>query len=169
MNKLILAVTFLLGSFTLHKFHITYTLISYNENTEQLEISMKIPIEDLELAFEEQGIESQYLGESRQKPEAENYVRNYVDQYLKIWMNQDLLALHFMGMEMSEDMHDLWIYLEPETAVDPTSIQSIKVKNTVLMELFNDQNNTISIGLGKNKQKILELQSGRSVDSVTFN
>jgi len=150
---------------TTHDFHVSKCLIEYNAQARALQISMHIFIDDLELALESQGAERLHICTRMEHPKAEMYMQRYLEQNFKLTVNQKAIKYDFLGKEISEDMAAVWCYLE---ITDITAVQTIKVTNSLLMEVYEDQKNLVQIKVPGKKQGYFMFEKGRSTDKVEF-
>jgi len=147
-----LLISFLaLGSLsTEHDFHVSKCLIEYKAEKSEIQISMNIFIDDLETALKSKGIDSLYIGTEKEALEANDYITKYLAETLTIEINEEKdIEQQFVGKELSDDLTSIWCYLQINTH-DP--IQSLFVKNSILLETYEDQSNITSI-VGPDKQK----------------
>jgi len=123
---------------TLHPFHVSICMIDHNPQTQHLEISHKIFVEDLELMFKDMGKGKLWLGEDKENGEADALIEAYLRNHFAVQVNGQNAPWQWVGREIEQDV--LWVYLETEKVPQP---QKITVRYTVLTETFNDQSNLI--------------------------
>lgn len=114
-----------------HPHHHSVAIFDYNDQTNQLELSLKILIEDFEKI---QAIE---------KPSF------YLAKHLKIEINSNSLKAEFQGSE--EDHEFMWFYYTFDVALSPGN-NSVEVTNTLLKSFNNNQFNTVKFSLFKKSQ-----------------
>ena len=132
--------TFLLSA-GLHEFHVSKCLVKYSEKDQSLQISIHIFIDDFETALKDKE-DQLFLGTEREKSSADQFVENYLTEKLKIKVDGTDQSFEYIGKEISDDLQALWCYFEIENT-NPN--QKIEIENTVLMELFDDQKNIVSL------------------------
>ncbi len=132
-----------------HEFHISKCLIEFNEKEKALQFTLHLFIDDLEEALRQQGADKLFICTDKEVENAEEYIYKYLQQKLAISLEGKQVEYTFIGKEMSEDMVAVWCYLEIENV---ENIQQLHVKNSILLEAFDDQKNIISI-IGPNKKK----------------
>ena len=148
----ILSFCFLIASLsnsTLHKFHISKSVIAYSEPDQALQITLYLFIDDLENALKKQGIDKLFLCTKKETAEAEAVIFEYIQQKFKIEIDQEAYNYEFIGKEASEDLQAVWCYLEISDIAPP---KEIKLDNSLLVEMFDDQKNMVNI-VGPNKAK----------------
>ncbi len=160
----LLFLVFSLSSFTgLHKFYVSVTEIEYNEETRSLQIISRVFIDDLEDLLKKRYNENVQLGKKNETKDVNALVKKYFEQKLKIEVNGKPVQVQFLGKEYENDM--LLLYLE---APNVSEFKEIKVKNTVLMDLHEEQKNLIHVEF-KNVVKSLILISGKEENVLNFN
>ncbi len=148
-----------------HEFHISKCLVEFNESEQALQMSMHIFIDDLEEALRQKGADSLFICTEMEATDAESYMKQYIEKNFLIEVNGQRLKFEFLGKEISEDMAGVWCYLE---ILEVKGIQKLKITNNILLEVFEDQKNVISI-IGPNSRKgMMLLQRGQNNETVSF-
>lgn len=125
----------------MHDFHLSKSLVNYNAQTQAVEISLHIFIDDLELAIKGKGKDSLYIATEKEDEDADRYIAKYVIDQFKVYFEGDQIPLTFLGKEVSSDLMAIWCYLEAEKISAP---KEVKLFNTLLTELYEDQRNLIT-------------------------
>ncbi len=161
---IILIYTFLLISViaTAHPFYVSICQIDYNRENKTLEISVKTFADDFLLALENKGERIIFLGEERERPDANKIISEYFKSKLKIKVNGKGVDYKFIGKELQSDA--LWTYLETDTVGE---LNEIEVSCDILMEMHETQNNAIQINNG-NGIKTMLLTKRRITDKLSF-
>lgn len=136
----------------LHDFHLSKAEIHFNAESQSLEISLHLFIDDLELAIRNQGMANPYISTSKETANADSLISVYLNQHFKIEVDGKLVNLHFLGKENSDDLLAIWCYLEGEQIADP---RTIKLQNRLLVELFDDQKNIVAFRSARKKEFLL--------------
>ena len=91
--------------------------------------------------------------------------QSHLKKQFEISVNGTPVAYQFLGKEISEDMMAVWCYLYiPEVR----TLKELSVSNKILMEVYDDQKNIVSVvGPGERKGLLL-FQRGKYTDSVSF-
>ncbi len=121
-----------------HPFHVSVCEVYHNDKTQSLEISMKIFIDDLELAIQKQGNSNFKLLESEDQESIKNQLGSYLKKKFEIKYNSRKVSLEFLGFEYNN--YSVLCYLEGKKI---KIINSIEIKNAIITELFDDQINLI--------------------------
>ena len=129
-----------LFSFNLHKIHVSLTNIVYKKESKTLQITTRIFIDDIENTINKKyGLKLEFDTE-KETSETDKYLKKYFEENLKITIDNQEITLSYLGKEYDEDI--VYVYFEMENIPD---FKQIEVKNTVLFDLFDDQQNIIKI------------------------
>lgn len=152
-----------LVSFTnLHKFYVSVTEIEHNETARSLQIISRVFTDDFEDVLKLRYDPAVRLGRDVESPGAKRHIKKYLEQKLEIEINGTPGKLNYLGMEYDNDM--ILLYLEVPNI---KQVKSIKVKNTVLMDMFEEQKNLVHVEV-KGKVKSLVLAGGNVENSIKF-
>lgn len=145
-----------------HKYYVSVTEIEYNEKTGSLQIISRVFIDDFEDLLKKRYDPEVVLGSNFESPNAKEYIKKYTEQKLELNVDGKPVKLNYLGKEYENDM--LVLYLEvPQVP----QFKKIRVKNTILMDMFEEQKNLIHVAY-KNKTKSLILSSGSEEDQLNF-
>jgi len=150
-----------------HDFHISKCQIEYSVETEALQITLHLYLDDLEEALKQQGADKMFLCTDKEHEKAEKYLFRYLQQQFKLIVNEagENAEFEFVGKEQSEDLQAVWCYLE---VTNVSSFSSLEVTNSLLMEIFDDQKNIVQVMAPGKKQGYFLFQKGQENDKVTF-
>lgn len=151
-----------------HEYHFTHTKVVYDESSSTFQISLKIPAHDLENALERQGAPELHVGTDQEHDSADSHVREYVQNNLHFQLNGKKLAGAFLGYELGDDYHDLWCYLEVEDVPALKEMETMRVKNTLLTNMYADQSNLVTIELTDSKQHRLKMNPDKTSAELTL-
>jgi hypothetical protein len=146
-----------------HPFYVSVCQIDFNSENRTLEIAVKIFTDDFELALEETTDRKFFLGTPRELKEADELIKAYFEDHLKISLNKSEVELNYLGKEVEIDA--TWCYIESQTMPSSTLQGTITVTNRILLESFEDQSNIVHINAG-GKSKSLLLNRIQVTDSV---
>ncbi len=148
-----------------HEFHFSKGLIEFAEEEEALQITLHVFIDDLEEALRRQGADKLYICTDRESPEAEKHMEAYFRRHFRLTVNGQPVAYEFLGKEVSEDLSAVWCYLE---VLDVEGIERLGITNDILLEVFDDQKNVMTIiGPGK-KKGFMMFEKGKDSEEVFF-
>ena len=133
----ILAVSTTKSTF-IHKYYTSITEIEYNPSEASLQIITRIFLDDLEKALSEStGNRVVFSSEDESKSNL-NLLSEYLIKNLSIDINGKSVPVKFLGKR--HENGQLFAYMEVQNIVN---IQEIEVKNSVLMDAFEKQQNII--------------------------
>ncbi len=133
-----------------HEFHVSKCEVEYVKDERSIQISLQLFIDDLESALKNTGSENLFLCTKKEHPEANDYIKAYLDTVFKIQVDGQEMSYEYLGKEMSEDLAAVWCYLE----ISNTDIlESFSIENRVLMETFDDQKNLVKVKLSTSQKE----------------
>lgn len=144
---LFLGLIVTLLSFAMHKYYVSITEADYNTQTETFEISIKFIGHDLEKAMAISGAPELFLGTSKEIEKADDLLLKYIQKRFIMIVDGRVLALKFIGKEINNDDF-IYCFLESDKLKTP---RKVTVKNTLLIEVFKDQANTVYLKVGNQK------------------
>lgn len=150
-------------SFTsIHKYYISVTQVNYVKEKKSVQITSRIFIDDLENLLIERYDENLKLGDDTQSDVVDGYIERYLKDKIKFKINTLDVNFIFLGKEYDGDI--VRCYLEIENV---SNIASIEIKNQVLFDLFEEQQNMIKLKINsKNKSFMLSSQKDKAL--LTF-
>lgn len=160
---LLLLVLISLSSFTsVHKFYVSVTEIEYNEKVQSLQIISRVFIDDFENVLKARYDGDIKLGANSETSNAEDFIKKYLEQKLEITLDGRLVEEKYLGKEYQNDM--IIFYVEvPQVK----RFKEISVRNSVLMDLFEEQKNLIHVEID-GKTKSMVLVSGNDKNTINF-
>ncbi|MEM1321694.1 MAG: DUF6702 family protein [Bacteroidota bacterium] len=148
-----------------HKFHLSKCQIDYSVADQALQITLHIFIDDLEEALQTQSTDQLFIGTFQEHEGADQRIFSYIQQKLKLEVDNEAVNYGFVGKEVSEDLQAVWCYLE---VTEVASLQSLSVSNDILMETFDDQKNIVAISGPNKKSGYFLFMKGKSSGTVEF-
>jgi hypothetical protein len=165
MNYFILLFNFLFFLAPKHDFHVSKCLVEYNEAEQALQISLHVFVDDLEEALRQQGHDNLQIGTSKEAEQAEVYLGEYLKKNFRLELNGRPIQAALLGKELSDDYMAVWCYLE---ITGVTSVRQLKLTNTILMDIFDDQTNMVTVKGPGGKRSGFLFQIGNSEGTVSF-
>lgn len=151
IRLLFLLVLFVsLSSMAFHKFYVSVNQIDFVPKKKALEITSRIFIDDIDLALEKKFGKKLYLGTSRESSESLDFLKKYFKEKFFIKVNGQQKEIFLLGKEEEDNV--LICYF---TVKDVDKITSIEIKNTVLMEIYDQQHIFHTTILGAKKSLLL--------------
>ena len=140
----------LCSSFELHKFYVSVTQIDYVQNKKRIEITSRIFIDDLEKALTKKYQKKPNITSSNELPEAEEWIKTYVKEKIKISINKKPQVIEYLAKEVEGDV--LVIYTKIAIS---KKINIFEIYNSLLTETFQDQQNIVHTNINSNKKSFL--------------
>ena len=143
---------FVMMSFVGADFYSSMTKVDYIEGSKTLKFTTKMNTDHISDAIK--------INPSTAAFEAE--VKKYVNNNFDLYINGSSKTLTFTGSQVKGET--VWVYFEANGISD---INSIKIKNTILLSAFPKQFNLVNIAY-KGQQKTMNFQRGKEVNEVSF-
>ncbi|MCX8533576.1 DUF6702 family protein [Chryseobacterium luquanense] len=145
--------TFLiLMSFTVFDFYSSMTKVDYIDGSKTLKFTTKMNTSHI----------SDAIKINRNTAGFEAEVKKYVNNNFDVFVDGSPKTLTFTGSQVSGET--VWVYFETGGVSD---INSLKIKNTILLSAFPKQINLVNIAY-KGNQKTMNFQRGKEVNEVDF-
>lgn len=157
MNLLVLL--FIL--FWAHPFHLSVCDMEYSERDKTIQVSHRIFIDDLENALSRMSEKKVFMHQT-DKEVIRNLLEKYLEKNFSIQLESGSADAKFIGYEIDKDV--VWCYQET-SKLNPFT--SIRIKNTVLYEVFDDQQNIIHLSLS-GEVKSLKLNRKKTAGTISF-
>lgn len=148
-----------------HDIHLSLSEIRWNETTSAFEVSIKIFIDDFELALSKENIIGLHIGTEKEHTDANKHILHYLDKHFRISLDGKNLAGQFLGKETTEDFQAIWCYIEYPGTRNP---KQCKLSNDIFFELYDDQRNIMDIRMNSTHKAYTMLDPDRSSWSYTF-
>lgn len=149
---LVLLIVPILSSSVSHKFYVSTTNVEYVKEKETVQIITKIFVEDLEQVLQERYSPKIVLDPIKETEADVNYLKKYVQQKLKISINQKPVELNYIGKEYDIDIVNMYFEIE-----NISELKSIEIENKILFDKFPEQQNIVHlIAPEANKNLILD-------------
>lgn len=137
-------------SFTIHKFYVSVTQVDYVQNKHRVEITSRIFIDDFNLVLEKKFNKKIYLASNREIVGAKDLVKSYLKEKIKVSINNKPIETEFLGTEIDNDV--LICYLKVSFS---EKITTFGIENSVLTEMFNEQQNLLHTNINNDKSSFL--------------
>lgn len=130
----------LIANLWVHPFHVSVSDIKYKEDKKAIQISMRIFLDDLELALQEfSGDDKLDITDQAYWGAVKDNLRPYVLERFKAWNEKDkAYEISYVGAEKEDDV--MWCYIEIEKV---KKLKKVTIQNTILHEVWADQENLV--------------------------
>ena len=152
-----------------HDFHVTHTNIYYNAEKESLEITVNVAIEDLERALEDQTAKKISIGTNAETESVDQLIEAYFRQRLSLASNNHLTHYQWVGKEVSQDLHNLYIYFEVLDCNQNGKIESLLIENSIFTDILPDQSNIVLVEFGDKSHNLTFSRAHKRHDLTGLN
>lgn len=163
MQQIYISIFLLTMLVKAHPFFISLTEIRYNPSSQKMEIAQKIFWDDLEVALGNHFDEKVDFLNPTDKAKLDRQVKEYLLKNNQVTVNGKMLTLNFLGFEIEEDA--AWFYIESSTSELP---KTVEVKNTILLEDFDGQQNIVHVYSQSKSPRSLLLGKGEEKGKIEF-
>ncbi len=154
MNKIklsLLVTLFVLSSaFTFHKFYVGVFQVDYFKEKKAVQITTRLFIDDLEKALYKKHNKHFYITTKDEVADANNYISMYLQDKLKIKINNKIQTLQFLTKEQEDNIVICYLKINFKD-----NIKDLEITNNVLSDVFNEQQNLLHLNINGNKKTIL--------------
>ncbi len=133
-------VLFIFSGATHHPIYVSVTEIEHNAKENTLEISCKIFTGDLEAVLRKNNKIKVDLLAPTDKKAMEVLVNNYIQQHLKITVNEKPVLLSFVGYEQNEETIQSYFQVD-----EIKKIKSMEITDNILYEYKSEQISIIHV------------------------
>ncbi len=133
-------VLFIFSGATRHPIYVSVTEIEHNAKENTLEISCKIFTGDLEAVLRKNNKIKIDLLAPTDKKAMEVLVNNYIQQHLKITVNEKPVLLSFVGYEQNEETIQSYFQVD-----EIKKIKSMEITDNILYEYKSEQISIIHV------------------------
>jgi len=148
---------------SIHKFYVSVTLVEYVKEKQSVQIITRIFIDDLEDLLRQRYDENITLNTSKEEQSIDVYIGKYLKSKMQVNINGTPVSFTFIGKEYEDDI--VYCYMEIS---DVSSIDSFKITNQILFEVFNEQQNIVRTNINS-KNKSFLLTSHNETGVLNFN
>ena len=149
-NYIFVLLSLVFLSFSAHKYYVSVTEIKFAEQKQELQISMRFFIDDLEAVLNQRFDKEFFLSTKKELTDADNYLKLYIDQKFQIKINGQSITARYLGKEYENDV--VYFYLLADKI---SSVNVIEVTNTMLYEKFEDQENYIQLNINDQRNTFI--------------
>ncbi len=150
MKKILILIFVVFSAFSfkeVHPFHVTLLQFKYDNAAQTYQVSCKMFINDFENILKKNHQATVDFYKECNDDNAKRLFKLYLDKNVWIGTDDKTLTYNILGAEREADA--LWIYLETEATPSP---KNLKVKSTLLYDLFEDEINIIQLEQNKLKK-----------------
>lgn len=141
----------------IHKFYVSVTQIDYVAEKQSVQIITRVFLDDLEDALSARSGEAIRIPADEKNTQFDVQIKEYLSSKIQVSINGKAAKINFIGKSLDLDM--MIVYLEiPKVE----SIKSINIQNSMLIELFEEQQNIIRTNINQIKKSFILIAQERS-------
>lgn len=159
----IASVISLLAFVTPHPHHITIMQIDHEPKSKSVQITLKGFVNDLELGLKDMHGHPIHFDQATPDGEFASKVSDYLKQHVSFTVNSKAMEYSILGWEVEKD--ETFFYMEISGV---KTIESIAVRNELLMKQFSDQTNIVHLK-ANDSNRSLYLTADRREKEFSFN
>tara|TARA_B100000795_G_C22696226_1_gene397701 strand:- start:256 stop:648 length:393 start_codon:yes stop_codon:yes gene_type:complete len=106
---------------------------------------MKVAIEDLERSLEINTYKKLRIGTKKEDKSAHKIITNYFDSHLRVLTNDKALQFQWVGKEIDDNLHDIYLYFEIPNCNQNGEIKTLTLENRIFLETELNQTNIVLI------------------------
>ncbi len=149
----------MLTSFAIHKFYVAIYQINYVSDKKMLQITSRIFIDDLNKALKTTYQKNTHLGEKEESQEDVALMNKYFLDNFSLKINGQQKPLHYNSKEIENNVLICYFNIK-----DINKITTLEVQNTILSDIFSEQQNIIQATIYSKKSSLL--LSGETIKGV---
>ena len=160
INILLIGCVLFFASFSNHKYYVSTTQIAYISASKSLQITLHVFTDDMEALLKQRYSQHLKLHPDNSPEQIDKTIDNYVSSKLKIVVDDSPLNLQFIGKKYIDDQ--VVCYFEVEQVL---AFKKLEISNSLLFDLFEDQQNIIHFVSDAMKKSYLQIQ-GNSRNTI---
>lgn len=130
-----------------HPFYVSVTEIRHNQQTQQIEVSVRIFFDDFEKSLAAHSKTRVNILQPPDRKKVDALIAGYLKTHLKIQVDGKAVALNYIGYEIEEDA--AWCYFESARTSD---FKELRIQNDILFAEHPTQTNMIHAIVGGKRQ-----------------
>jgi hypothetical protein len=143
-------ISMIFMSFSAHKFYTAIYKIDFNASKKRLEITTRIFTDDLNIAISKKYNRKSNLASASETPEDIQYLEKYLSEKIILKINGKPKPMRFLSKEVEENV--LICYFNCDAL---SKIKTFEISNSVLTEIFDEQQNIVQLNINSKKQTLL--------------
>lgn len=154
--KRLFKITFLiilffgLTAITSHRFYSAIYQINYVPQKKMLQITTRIFADDMNEALKKQYFKRTFIGSEKETPEDIALMKKYIADKFKLIVNGQLKSMEFFSQENENNVLICYFRIK-----DISKINSLEIENSILTEVFPEQQNIIQFNNNGEKKSLL--------------
>ena len=142
--------TFLSSSSSLHDYYVSSTEVVFVEDKQQLQVTTRVFIDDLEAYFNAQTEDKIQLQPDLEPAKIDSLVNVFFKNNFNLFFDKKEVAINYIGRQYKEDQ--ILIFAEATGVSSPTSFE---IHNTILIPFRMGQQNIVHLKTTNTKKSFL--------------
>lgn len=135
---LLLVLVFALTAMTVHRFYVAIYQINFVAQKKMVQITTRIFVDDLNEALKMEYHKKTFIGTEKETQEDKLLVEKYLADKFKLSVNGKYKAMNYLSYELENNVIVCYLNIK-----DVAKITSLEVENSILTELYSEQQNII--------------------------
>ena len=131
-----------------HEFYVSATKVDYSEKNNSIQCVSRVFLDDLEKSFSFDDYIFSVNKNGKQK--FDSLLKNYLKKNFSLILNDEKLKLSFLGTEIDDDLAIIYFEFLTKKKID-----SLVIKNSILMDKISTQKNIIHFSYDSFKRSYL--------------
>lgn len=145
-----------------HPLHVSVTEIAFDTKEKELEITLRVFTDDLELAIRDAKKNENLDLLKPANTTIDKLVWEYLEPRFKVSVEGKPQPVKYLGHEKDEDVLVFYIQVQPVK-----NFQTLSITNSIITELYDDQANLVNVTLN-DKTKSLRLMRNNPSGTLSF-
>lgn len=159
--------SFILASFlffsAVHPLHVSVTEIQFDEKDKELEIMMRVFIDDLEKTIQTRLNQPELdIQEPGKGITTDQLVSPYLLENFKVKLDNKDQKVKYLGLEKEGEAFIFYIQVS-----NVKKWKTIEVQNSIIQEMYEDQSNLVHVTVG-GVVRSMRLTRSKPIDKITF-
>lgn len=135
---------------TLHKFYVAIYQINYAQQKKMIQITTRIFSDDLNDALEFKYKKKTYIGTEKESQEDVALLKKYFAEKFTLKVNGQIKPMNFLSKEIENNIVICYLKIK-----DISKITTLEVQNSIITEVYSEQQNIIQSNLNGEKDSLL--------------
>ena len=139
-----------LSAMALHKFYVAIYQINYVPQKKMVQITSRIFLDDLNDALENKFQRKTFIGTEKETKEDEVMLKKYLAEKFILKVNGQVKPMNFLSKELENNVLICYFNIK-----DITKINTLEVQNSIITEVYSEQQNIIQSNISGEKENLL--------------
>jgi hypothetical protein len=145
-----MVLVFALTAATTHRFYVAIYQINFMAPKKMIQITTRIFVDDLNEALKNKYHKKTFIGTEKETQEDTVLMEKYLSDKFKLSVNGSPRAMHYLSYELENNVIVCYLNIK-----DVKKITALEVENSILTELYSEQQNIIQFNNNGEKENLL--------------